>query len=295
MISAPGTLTSFFSRPYPILFLILSIALCSGCSCNTTPEQGSAHVKHPYLAAFLEGRYEEALAIVDKKLEDNPRDCLQLHYRGSCYTMLERHEDAIETFRLAQASSSEPFIDKTTLYMHALALFNSKLYCRSQQKLDSLAQSFPHSRMAKRGQELALKIEQRLGAGLKESNLNWYLSKGMKAYNSARPAMAAEYLEEYFLLADRAGDSKYKRNAKANFSLGGAYMELGDVQKAVVYLERIPIEYGRYRAGIMQAMAIQAAGDNDRAVDILNKVISNAKSKAVIKRAKRLRKDWTPK
>lgn len=273
----------------------LVAAVFMGCHSNGRSFEEDLAAGDLFLTAFQEGRYAESLKAVEDALKDDPENGVQLQYRGACYSMLERHEEAVESFRLGKAYAPDGFTDKTLLYLRALSLFNVKAFRRSQQILDKLARVFPHSRLSKRGQQLALKIEQRLAEGVSEGALNWYLSKGLDAYDSERPALAAEYLGEYFLLAGSLGKSEYTENPEANFSLGGAYIELGDIAGALEYLQRVPVSYGEFSGGIMHAMALKAAGDDGRARELLEEVVRTAGDQAIRERAERLLNEWTSK
>lgn len=267
---------------------------------ETVPEDAAAQssrktaqvVQDRFLAAFQAQRYEDALAIVEEKLAKDPSDGVQITYRGACQAALEKYEEAVESFRLGEAKAPKGFMDKTSLYLRALALFNTKMFCRSQTILDTLAKMFPHSHSAEQGQKLALQIEKRLAQGIKESNLNWYLHQGLQAYAAARPALAGEYLGEYFLLAGRMKSEKYLENPDANFTFGGASIELGDLEAALRHLEKVPVEHSEYRAGIMLAIALKAKGDGKRAREILSVVVEKAPKEAVRKRAQTYLSKW---
>ncbi len=245
-----------------------------------------------FLAAFQAQKYEDALAIVEKKLAKDPNDGVQITYRGACQAALEKYEAAVESFRLGEAKAPKGFVDKTSLYLRALSLFSTKMFCRSQTILDRLAKIFPHSHSAEQGQKLALQIEKRLARGVKESNLNWYLHQGLQAYAAARPALTAEYLGEYFLLAGRIKSEKYLKNPDANFALGGASIELGDLPEALRRLEKVPVEHNGYRAGVMLAIALKAKGDGKRAREILSIVAEKAPKEDVRKRARKYLSRW---
>jgi tetratricopeptide (TPR) repeat protein len=275
------------------VLLFIAFAIIPGCRTNGSSDMKLESGSDPFLAAFQAAKYEEALGIVEEALRKNPDDGIQIHYRGACFTMLERYEDAVESFMLGELNSPEGFSDRTILYLRALSLFNIKTFRRAQQVLDTLAQSYPHSRLSKRGQELALKIEKRLAEGLKEGTLNWYLNEGLEAYDAARPALAAEYLGEYFLLAARMEDSRHVDDARANFSLGGAYIELGEDKKAVQYLERVPVSYEGYSGGLMLAMALYASGEKERSAKLLGEIAQKAEGESIREQAQRLLEAWT--
>ena len=271
-----------------LLFIFLLGMSVSGCQTNGSSPDVPKDASDAFPAAFQ----AEALRTVEAALVKDPQDGVQLYYRAACYAMLERHEDAAESFRLGESLAPEGFTDKTVLYLRALSLFHVKTFRRAQFVLDRLAKTFPHSRLSKRGQDLALKIERRLAEGVKETSLNWYLNEGLEAYDSARPALAVEYLEEYFLLTDRLSDGGYREDPQANFSLGGAYVELGESEKAVAFLERVPTGYGGYSGGLMLAMCLHVTGDDERAESLLGEIVSKADNPSVKERAQRLLKAW---
>jgi tetratricopeptide (TPR) repeat protein len=245
-----------------------------------------------FSTAFLEGRYQKALDLVEKELTLAPRDPMKLLYRGSCLAMLRRFEEAVESFRMADVSSHAGFQDRTGLYLRATSLFNVKAYVRAQQVLDSLSRSFPRSRLAEQGQELALKIDKRLTEGITKANLNWYLDRGTKAYDSGRPALAAEYLEEYFLLAARSGHEN-DASPRAHLSLGGANLELGDATAALTCLQKVSPDSSEWRAGILTAFALKASGSHEAALEMMRTVSKNADTESVQARAGRYVKQWT--
>ena len=279
------------------LFAVVSVLAVVCCmlpaGCRRPQQVASGEYSHgEFSTAFLEGRYQEALNLVEKELALAPRDSMKLLYHGSCLAMLRRFEEAVESFRMADVCSHSGFEDRTGLYLRATSLFNVKAYVRAQQVLDSLSRSFPRSRLAEQGQELALKIDKRLTEGITEANLNWYLDRGTKAYDSGRPALAAEYLEEYFLLAAKSGHEN-GGSPRANLSLGGANLELGDATAALTYLQKVPPDFSEWRAGILTAFALKASGLHEAALEMIRTVFKNADTELVQARAERYVKEWT--
>lgn len=272
-----------------ILPLITFVLLLTGCQQPTNTNTNN----DPFTTAFLAGNYKNAMTILDNSLAANAQDRVALTYRGTCLALLDRYEEALESFRLAETCEPKEFVDRTSIYLRALALFKIKAYGRSQETLDTLNKAFPHSRLAQRGQELALMIEKRLAKGINADNLNWYLNRGIHAYDSERPALATEYLEEYFLLAQRLKDKNFIPSQRGNLSLGGAYLELGNTDMALTYLNKVPTDYGEYRAGILTALALRADGQNKLAMDTIRKVNKQTDNATVKVQAAQYMEQWT--
>ncbi len=282
-------------RTRPAIFVLVTVCCIGVVGCRRAQDTAGQQSRggNSFCDLFLGGCYEEALDLIDKELTSAPNDGLRLMYRGSCLTMMDRHEDAVESFRIADSCLTPGVADRIGLYLRAGSLFHVKTYSRAQQVLDKLARSFPHSRLAERGQKLALIIEKRLAEGISEANLNWYLARGTKAYDSGRPALALEYIEEYFLLAEKSGKQEYVTNPRANMSMGGARLEIGDAEGALVYLLKVPPDYSEWRAGILTAFGLKLLGSDRKALQTMKTVVAKAQSEEVRVRAQRYVAEWS--
>jgi len=212
---------------------------------------------------FEAGQYERALKIARMASDQSQEDGSSYVNSALCLTMLERYEDAVEAFRIGESVNASACMSRVGLYLRAKALLNAKLFMSAQDTLDKLVSTHPYSKMAEEGQDLALRVQKRLNEGITRSNLNWYLDRGITSHNSARPALAVEYLEEYLRLAARGGLTLTGDDNRANFSLGGAYIELGLGESAVECLVKVPPEYMEYQAAILTAIAFRATGDHE--------------------------------
>lgn len=203
--------------------------------------------------------------------------------------MLERHEEAAESFRRAQHLLPAPFADATASYLRALSLYRLRAYGQSMRALDGLAEAFPHGRLAERGQELAAKIQERLASGATRENLNWYLDRGLSMQRAARAALAVEYLEEYLSLAGPSGTEGEDRMASARLALGASYLELAAPAEAVAHLKSVDASLNDHRAGLFLALALVSTGDAKAAAAALESVAEGTTDESVRARARAMR------
>ncbi len=152
------------------------------------------------------------------------------------------------------------------LFSRAQALHDTRLHARAQQELDVLTRRFPHSRLSGRGRDLRERIERRLAAGLSAANCDWYLDQGLAAYEQAHPALAAEYLSEWLLLAGRAGIDPAPRGRLA---LGAIHLELDERDAALAHLAAVPPGTEDWRGALFLGMALSLHGDQVRARSLL--------------------------
>lgn len=269
-----------------ILILVFSYG-CRGDGSTNSPESESS-----FLVSFQNMEYAEALEAIDKKLMLNPEDGKLLYYKATCLEKIGRHEQAAGLYRLAGVLAPNGFADRVVLYTEAQALFNIRVNSLAQRAVDELARKYPHSQLTKKGQQLAMLIEERLSMGITVKNLNWYLDKGYKAYAAGNPELAAQYMEEFMLLAQRADFEEQYGDKTANFTLGSSLLEIGDPEGAITFLDKVPVEFESYRAGLLSAMANYYAGKEKKASSILDTIISNAEEESVVSKAKSNREKW---
>jgi hypothetical protein len=156
------------------------------------------------------------------------------------------------------------------------------LYSRAQMELDALARRFPHSRLSARGKDLRERIERRLAAGLTPANCDWYLDRGLAAYERATPALAAEFLDEYLLLARRAG---LMVAPKTYLTMGAVCLELDEGSAALVHLALVPAETEAHRGALFHGLALSLRGDLDQARRLLGEARDHSSDPGVRNRA----------
>jgi tetratricopeptide (TPR) repeat protein len=264
----------------PAVVLLMAVTSPVG---SGGPDPGSR-----FIEAFRQERFEDALAIVDDQLARQPGDGALLSNRGSCLSMLGRDDAAADAFVRAELARPPAATDRTALYLRALSLYRIKAFARSQQELDRLLRLYPQSRAAARGQDIAGRIDSHLAAGLTRANLNWYLEQGLRAHEAGQTGLAVEFLEEYFLLDDRAGLAPHADDQRAALTLGAGYLELAAPAEALPYLRRVPLDQQDYRAAVFLALALDATGATAEAVDILRSAANATQSDSVRARATRL-------
>jgi tetratricopeptide (TPR) repeat protein len=205
---------------------------------------------------------ELLLIKTEHELTLTPNHPALLTQRAACLALLDRHEEAADAFRHASLTAPVVKQDRISLFVWATSLYEIKTYCRAQHVLDLLAVSYPHSHFAERGRRLSLKIEKILSKHATPKNLNWYLNQGAQAYRNAHPALAIDYLEECVLLSEH-GHLSIPAPDLLHFSLGGAYLECGDISQAIIHLKCVPPKYAQYRAGLMLALALKTINPGD--------------------------------
>lgn len=243
-------------RTPPGVLLLFALVL----ACARTVE--AATPTERFLVAFHAGDYQTALAASERIPAD---DRLAPSYRAACLAMLGRSDEAVEAFRLTAAQAGAAS-DQILIFSHAQALHDARLYTRAQQELDALARRFPHSRLSERGRDLRERIERRLAAGLSPGNCDWYLDRGLAAYENARPALAAEFLDEYRLLSARAG---LEAAPRALLALGAVCLELDEGSAALVHLAAVPPATEAHRGALFHGLALSLRGDLDQARRLL--------------------------
>jgi tetratricopeptide (TPR) repeat protein len=286
------------SVPYgaPYRWTGLGLALCAvGCSAGAPSPTGGtddASARARFAAAFQEERYADALSLIDRELASAPADAELLTYRGTALAALKRYEQAVETLRRAEHGTPAMAVDRVTLYLRAVSLYQMRLYTRAQQVLDTLARSFPRSHIGERGQKLAMRIEAGLAERVSTKNLNWYLDRAIKANGVSRPALAIEYFEEYLLLADRLPDRSAPHGHDAHLGLGAAYLDIGAPAPAVAHLRQVPADHEGHRAGMLLALSLYGAGRRQDARAALRAVAAEAQNAAIREAAQRYLDTW---
>lgn len=263
-----------------LLPMALTALLGGSCSAPLPPvgfdETGESDPQSLFAAAFQAQQYGVALGIAERQLRDDPQDGEFLTYRGVALGRLGRHEEAVEMLRGADHARPRMAMDRMTLYLRAVSLYHERLYARSQEVLDQLARAFPRSYVGEQGQDLAMRIEERLGGGIERSNLNWYLEKAIEANAASRPALAIEYYEEYLLLSQRLDADHDPHRHDVELGLGAAYLDVGDARLAEEHLANVPPDHEGHRAGMLHALSLLAAGERSRAKSVLEAVARNA-------------------
>ncbi len=267
-------------------FISLSIVQ-SGCkdaaskSTHTDPAQR-------YISAFIAHRYSEALETAENELVRNPLDGAWQNYRAASLAMLGESEDAVEAFLVSDIQSRGRQMDQTSMFLRARALSEIKAYSRAMETLNSLMLAFPDTRLADQAGKLESRIQNLIGRDVTEKTINWYADAGMRAYNAARPALAAELLEEYRLLTFRAGAEPAALRNSTRMTLGGAYLELAAPERTSAVLEDVPPAHDNYRAGLLKALAMRNSGKSDEALALLKEVLSNSSDFEVLGRSQKL-------
>ena len=228
-----------------------------------------------FLSAFQRADYPAALASL-AEVSDDP---LAPVYRATCLTMMQRSDEAADLFRRA-ASDSGAFA-QVALFAQAQALFDLRCYARAQTVLDRLARRFPHGRFAERGLDLALRIERRLSDGLTQANVEWYQDQGLAAYAQAHSGLAAEYLEEYRLLAERLGSAS---EPKAMLTLTAVALELDDHALMASSITLVPPATADWRGALYRGLVHVAAGEVADAKTDLHEARLNSTDATVKKR-----------
>ena len=238
----------------------------------------AANPADTFLAAFRVGNYQMAFAVCDQLPADDP---LTPSYRATCLAMLGRSEEAVEAFRRAAFKAGNAW-DQVMIYARAQALFDARLYSRAQMELAVLERRFPHSRLAERGKDMTQRIERRLATGLSAANLEWYLDRGLAAYEAARPALAVEFLDEHQQLARRVGAEV---TARQRLTLGAAYLELEETKNALIHLSAVPSETESYRGALFRGLVLSAHGDAVAAQEFLIEARDHTSDEGVKQRA----------
>lgn len=265
------------------------------CGCAPRLPTEAAQQDSPFISAFTEGRYEDALAIADGELSRNPGDPTNLVYRGTCLALMGQPVQAVEAFFLGCGRDTPLARDKTVLYLRALSLFDARMYLRARATIDQLMFCYPGTRLAEKGQALAIRVGKALAGGVRQIHVNWYLEEGLKNYGKGHPALTLEYLEEYLLLAEMAPRDTAIDRQKAALAMGGASIELGNAARALHYLLPLPTAYDGHKAGIMTAFATRLAGRNDEATALMQTASTEAPDTATRTMATSYLEDWSRK
>ncbi len=252
----------------------------------------SLQVKDDFIRAFRGENYAQALQIVDRRLKNDPENGLLLNNKAACLTLLSKHEQAVAVFRKAESLLPEDYADRFTLYLRAIALYQSRLYNRAQQMLDRLQKKFPQSRITQEGQQLAIDIEKMLSRKIDRAHLNWYMERGVETYRKGKPGITIEYLTEWQLLNQRLPELKTVMPLSGHIAMGGSFLEVFRPDKALPWLKNVPLAYGNYRVALMRAMAFRMTGKNREALDTLNTIIKETTAQDVRNRAERYHKKW---
>jgi hypothetical protein len=253
-----------------------SIILAVGFSFPVTAAVTGTDV---FLTAFQAADYRGALAAAER-LRDDP---LAPVYRATCLALLERNEEAVELFRRAAPGTGS--FAQVALFAQAQALYNLRCYARAQGEMDRLVRRFPHGRFAERGQDMAMRIERRLAGGLTQANLEWYQDRGLAAYDQARSGLAAEYLEEYRLLAQRMGAAI---EPKAMLTLAAVALEMDDRVLTETSIALVPPATEDWRGALYRGLAHLAAGRTADARADLEQARTHSTDATVRKRAAEL-------
>ncbi len=230
--------------------------------------------------AISAAHWEDALFIAETLPADDLRgqSC-----RGLCLAMLGRQEAAVAAFRRADAGGLNVH-DQASRWARAETLTALQCYARARQEIEIIQLRFPHGAFTDRAMELAVRIERRL-TGISTSNLDWYLQRGFAAYASGDPALAAEYLDEYRLLCQRAGATMSPGNLLA---LAVACLESGDLALARTHLALVVPETEDWRGALYRGVAALAAGAIPEAQQALTLAKERSGTPGVRDRASRL-------
>ena len=223
-------------------------------------------------SASLEGRQDDAIAIVGKALEEDPTMIEAYMLLGNFERLANRPERAVAAYRQALALDSE----------HQGALFGLAVAYKEQGRLDD----------ALLGLERARELDPRNGRVLWQLADIWlYKKQPARAEAIIREALARKVDEERFLLklgeaqiaakrldaAERTLLEAIEKNselATAHFALGLVYEEKGAIEKAMAaYRAELQINDKAYRAAFNLAKLLQQAERLGEALPLFRRVV----------------------
>ncbi|MBA2481785.1 MAG: hypothetical protein H0V44_14065 [Planctomycetes bacterium] len=241
-----------------------------------------------YVACIAAGDYPGAADAARAGLADR-HDARSWAYVAAARALAGAHREAADAFMRAECAGGAGFFDKNMLYLRAQALARVKANARARAALAVLSDRYPFSRLAAKDEDLSLRIDQRLAAGVDATNLNWYRAEIAAA--RSEPGLAIEYGEEFLLLSARAGQTSTD-NSVVRFGLATAYLQLGSGGRATTHLASIPDDYQDYRGVLLKGMARYAEGQIAEASEQVAIAAARTTDPYVRQRAERLLGAW---
>ena len=282
-------------RPYRLLYFLLMVYVVASSICeqdDSTETQGEAPFEDRFIFRFREGRYADALRVIDSRPDDSSAGDLKRVYRACCLSKLKRHREAANDFGNALLSRLDELNDPFVLSMAAETLFEIKAYSRAREMIDRLSALYPSSRIGVKLQPLAMKIEQAIERGIETDNLNWYFTEALRARKDDETGLASEYFKEFLTLANRLDNVNSDQLATARMHYGSLLLDHDWYEAAFTEFDAIPVSLDNYTAGLFKAMTLKLLDEDEKAFAIIDEIIANATGKSKT-RAINLKEKWS--
>ncbi len=167
--------------------------------CALTLSAGGVGADHLLAGAqrFREGRYAEALVEFRVAEKLGARDAAA--YAGASLVKLERWEDAIETFGLAEEAGRDALLE----YYRALACYGARLYACADAALAGIrGRSGP--KLAEQAAKIRADLAAKLGQPATPAVMERYRARCAELRGAGRHVVADAYCREAEALATRA-------------------------------------------------------------------------------------------